>query len=74
MGIRKASILGAALLGAAAFAYASFAQHLDVDPTQAAASLAATDASDEAYDMRMENQRPRECDRFRNIDTDCTYE
>ena len=69
MGIRRLGVLGAALLGAAAFGYASLSQQPLVHAAPATYAASPDDASG-----AIDRQRPRECDRFRNIDTDCTYQ
>lgn len=73
MGIRRLGVVGAAFLGAAAFGYASLSQQplVQAAPATSTASLA-TRSNDAVNDL--DRQRPRECDRFRNIDTDCTYQ
>ena len=75
MAIRKVSLFGAALLGAAAIGYASLHEPLAQDePAGSPASAANTSAFVDSEGSVSDRQRPRECDRLRNIDTECTYQ
>ena len=75
MGNRTPPLFGAVLLCAAAIGYASLHEPPTPDePAGSPASAANTSAFIDSEGTVSDRQRPRECDRSRNIDTECTYQ